>query len=144
MVKVHGKLGQVSQLVLRQKEVSRVVVLTIIQRRVQFLVKQHLGQEVVLYAQFHDSRPVLRHEFELCVVVLDPFSLRCDLSFHLTQLLLDIGVVADQVLHLNEDAPEESQVVTSFSEADHASQNVVLRHLLARVADVSQVEHLLD
>ena len=112
-------------------------------RVLELLVKEHLRVEVVVDALLDNAWPVALDELQLRVVCLDPFCLRSDFALHLTNFLLHISAsYADQVLDLDHDSSEETQVVAALAEANHSTNHVKLIALLRRVVDVLQAEVL--
>ena len=93
----------------------------------QLLIEQDRRVRLVLQAAVQDSGPVIIHEAQFVVIVLDPLGLGRHLCvLDLGSLFLDPRVVKSvQEANLDEDPSEEGEVVI-VAEADHAPQCILL------------------
>lgn len=144
-VHVNSQLVKLCQLAPRQVEILRLVIARIVRIGIQLLEEEHFGNEASLNALLNHAWPVVSHELHLCIVVLDPLCLRCDLFLQLAVLLLQaLSHDADQVLDFDQNASEESHVMPAFREANHSTEHVLLAQLLVRIVQLSYVEFLGD
>lgn len=91
------------------------------------------------------SWPVVSHELHLSIVVLNPLCLGSDLFLQLAVLLRQaLCHNADEVLDFDQNTSEEAQVMSALREANHSTEHVILRYLLARIVQLPYVELLRD
>ena len=108
----------------------RVIIRCILISRLQLLKEEHFREEIVLDTFFNNSWPILIDKLKFLVIVLYPLSLRRNLSLHVSVLLINITLNVSQVLDFDQNSTEKAQVMSSFTEAYHATEHIVTSLLL--------------